>query len=104
MGYVLEFYINALTKDLARSPNTREPNLVSVEKYPACGNITIDSGAIRPCTLSSKTCHNQDPQDMEVLSFSTFVKSQSSYNALPKLSSTDMDVALGIIEDIKVYY
>ena len=99
---MIEFYINALTNDLVRSSDTRESNLVSVEKYPACGNITMDSGAIRPCTLSSKTCHNQDPQDMEVLSFSKFVKSQSSYNALPNFSSTDTDVALGIIEDIKV--
>ena len=103
VGYVLKFYINSLSKDLDRSQDTGESNLVSVEKYPACGNITIDSGAIRPCTLNSKTCHNQDPHDMEVLSFSTFVKSPSSYNLLPKLSSTDMDVALGMIEDIKVY-
>ena len=102
VGYVLEFYINALSKDLDRSQDNGDSNLVSMEKYPACGNITVGSGAIRPCTLNSKTCHNQGPQDMEFFSLSTFVKSQSSYNSLPKLSSTGMDVALGMVEDIKV--
>ena len=102
MGYILEFYVNANSDDLGTRTDTRESNLISVEKYPACGNITMDSGAVRPCTLDSKTCHNQDPQDMELLSLSTFAKSPSAYDTLPKLSSTSLDVALSMIEDVKV--
>ena len=104
LGYILEFYVNAISDDLGTRKDTRDSNLVSVEKYPFCGNITVDTRTIRPCTVESKTCHNQDPQDMEVLSLSTFAKSQSSYDALPKLSSTNMDVALGVIKDIKVRF
>jgi len=86
--------------DLAREQDLEDSNLVSLERYPNCGNMTEDTGDIRLCTLDTKTCHNQDPQNMELFTLATFAKDRSAYNLPPKLSATDMEDALKIIEDI----
>ena len=86
--------------DLAREQDLEDSNLVSLERYPNCGNMTEDTGDIRLCTLDTKTCHNQDPQNMELFSLATFAKDRSAYNLPTKLSATDMEDALKIVEDI----
>lgn len=110
LGYILEYYIhnnvdnddadNGEETTTAKSKNT----LLSVEKYPSCGNRTVDTNAVRPCTADSAICHYQDPQDMERLSLANFKKHPEAYDAVPKLSSTAMDTAWRIMEDVKVMF
>ena len=101
IGYIFEFYVNALSTDLSREQDLEDSNLVSLERYPNCGNMTEDTGDIRLCSLDTKTCHNQDPQNMEVFSLATFAKARSAFNLPPKLSATKMKDALKMVEDIQ---
>ncbi|KAL3795747.1 hypothetical protein HJC23_008234 [Cyclotella cryptica] len=95
VGYVLEFYIkNPDFEPVVDKPASR---LVGMLTYPSCGNMTVTTGATRPCTRNSKTCHNLDPHDMEALSLFSFVKAQSDYDAIPMLASTNLHQALDII-------
>jgi hypothetical protein len=103
LGYVLEFYVDALS-DMSQPGDTNHQTLEAIEAYPSCGNLTETSGAIRPCTMNSKSCHNLGPRDLEFFSLHSFVKSPSDYDATPMLSSTDLDEALSIVEGSKVCF
>lgn len=95
VGYVLEFYIRIPASD--SMPDERASHLIGMQTYPSCGNMTVTTGATRPCTRHSHSCHNLGPHDMEFLSLFSFAKSQSDYDAIPMLASTDLHQALAII-------
>jgi hypothetical protein len=95
VGYMLEFYIKTPASDSML--DDRASHLIGMETYPSCGNMTVTTGATRPCTRYSHSCHNLGPHDMESLSLFSFAKSQSDYDAIPMLASTDLHQALAII-------
>ncbi|KAL3782062.1 hypothetical protein HJC23_006290 [Cyclotella cryptica] len=100
-GYVLQYYLPSYSVDVATPAATQgeqHHTLVGMKNYPACGNLTVATGDIRPCTRFSDACHNQGPKEMESLALASFAKSPESYHAVPKMSSTNLDVARDIIQ------
>ncbi|KAL3774922.1 hypothetical protein ACHAWO_004008 [Cyclotella atomus] len=74
LGYILEYYIDQHPSSLMEEGD-HDHTLIGMKTYPTCGNITVATGAVRPCTQFSDTCHNQQPKDMEVLAMLSFVQS-----------------------------
>ena len=93
LGYMFEYYLSHSQLDEG------EHNLMGMKIYPSCGNITVATGAVRPCTRFSDTCHNQNPEDMEVLALSSYAQSPHSYKAVPKMEMTQLDTAMDVIQE-----
>jgi hypothetical protein len=89
LGFVLEHYLPRSNDDHA---------LAGMERYPHCGNVTV-TGEVRQCTQFFDTCHNQEPSDMENFALSSFAKSPDSFRVLPKMETTEIDVASGIVNE-----
>jgi hypothetical protein len=100
LGYILEYYIDQHPSSLMEEGD-HDHTLIGMKTYPTCGNITVATGAVRPCTQFSDTCHNQQPKDMEVLAMLSFVQFPESYNAVPKMEMTDLDAAMDIGKEKK---
>jgi hypothetical protein len=101
VGYILEFYIKNPAKELM--PDEHDRRLVGLQTYPSCGNNTVSTGAIRPCTKYSNTCHNLGPNDMESFSLFSFARSQYDYDAIPMLASTHLHQALDTIAKYELH-
>lgn len=102
LSYMLEVFLphsNDVNHDNEEAPPHK--NLIGIANYPSCGNLTVTTGNVRPCTLFSYSCHNLAPNDMEVWALSSFAMSPESYSYLPKLDSTDSDVAMGRVTTVK---
>ena len=95
LSYVLEFYLPQ-SSDIDHTYAKFHPhnNLIGISNYPSCGNRTITTGNTRSCTLFSFSCHNLAPIDMEAWALLSYAASRESYVDLPKLDSTDWDVAM----------
>lgn len=93
LGYMFEYYLSHSQLDEG------EHNLMGMKTYPSCGNITIATGAVRPCTQFSDTCHNQNPKDMEALAITSYAQSPRSYKSVPKMEMTELDAAMDVIEE-----
>ena len=91
LGYILEYYL----------PQLDDHNLVGMKSYPSCGNITIATEAVRPCTPFSDTCHNQKPEDMEALTLSSYFQSPESYKSMPKIMLMP-DIGMDTVRDAVV--
>eukprot|EP00956_Cyclotella_meneghiniana_P009335 scaffold12924_cov40-Cyclotella_meneghiniana.AAC.1 len=96
LGYMFEYYLSHSQLDEG------EHNLMGMKIYPSCGNITVATGAVRPCTQFSDTCHNQNPRDMEVLAISSYAQSPHSYKAVPKMEMTQLDTAMDTGSEVKM--
>ncbi len=97
IGYMIKFYLD----DEFDSFENKNYELLGMKNYPFCGNFTVPTGSVRRCNNKSTACHNQKPKDMESIIMSSFVKSPSSYKALPVLATTSEEESLKMIKEKK---
>ena len=96
LGYMFKYYLSH--PQLAEGDQT----LMGMKAYPSCGNVTISTGEVRPCTQFSDTCHNQNPKDMEALAISSYAQSPESYRAVPKMEMTELDTVMDVAKGAEV--
>ena len=74
--------------------------LLGMETYPRCGNVT-HTGTKRPCKDTFASCHNMQPEDMESLALSSYVRAPGSFRALPHLANTTAAAVTDMISEKK---
>ena len=88
LGYILKYYL------------LQESALLGMDTYPRCGTMTSVATEL-PCEDTFTSCHSMQPEDMESLSLSSYVRAPDSFRSLPHLAKTTAPAVAGMLSEKK---